>query len=189
MRGDLSAGDARLSAHGDCRAHDDRQPPCALPHSRSAWLASRDSYLLDQIRAVDKTRLVKRAGAITPSYPERRRWPLSPKSLQSSIYPTLAAKTRMRLGWGTHLFLSKKCLSEADLALREPGELDGGGGHGLLAGKVDGSLPVLVGEVAVDLEVLADALDHLEVDVVQGGAAGDRIGGMVPGMVGWLSRE
>ena len=31
---------------------------------------------------------------------------------------------------------------------------------------------MFVGEVAVDLEVLADALDHIEVNVVQGGAAG-----------------
>ena len=34
---------------------------------------------------------------------------------------------------------------------------------------------MLIGEVAVDLEVLADALDHLEVDVVQCGAAGNEI--------------
>src|ERR1017187_2444074 len=66
---------------------------------------------------------------------------------------------------------------KADLPLREPGELDGSGGHGLLAGRVggdtggvDGSFPVFIGKVAVDLEILSDALDHLEVDVVQSGA-------------------
>ena len=52
--------------------------------------------------------------------------------------------------------------------------MDGGGCYGLLASEVDGSLPVLISKVAVNLEVLADALDHLEVDVVQGGAAGDQ---------------
>jgi hypothetical protein len=61
---------------------------------------------------------------------------------------------------------------EAGLPLRKPGELDGGGGNGLLAGKVDWSLPLLISELAVDLEVLADALNHLEVDVVQCSAAG-----------------
>src|ERR1035437_323570 len=39
-------------------------------------------------------------------------------------------------------------LLEADFPLRKPCELDSGGGHGLLAGKIDGSLPVLVGKVA-----------------------------------------
>src|ERR1035437_5694066 len=73
---------------------------------------------------------------------------------------------------------------ESDLPLRKPGELDSGGGHGLLAGKVgggaggvDGSFPVFQGEVAVDLEVLANALDRLEVDVIQGGAAWDEVRG------------
>src|ERR1035437_6273990 len=50
----------------------------------------------------------------------------------------------------------------------------------MLTGEVNGSLPALVGKIAVDLEVLADALDRLEVDVVQGGAAGDKVlGGLL----------
>ena len=55
---------------------------------------------------------------------------------------------------------------EADLPLWKPGELDSGGGHGLLARHIDRRLPALVGKIAVDLEVLACALDRLEVDVV-----------------------
>ena len=68
-------------------------------------------------------------------------------------------------------------VSETGLPLRKPGELDGGGGHGLLAASfdIDRSLPVLVSKVAVDFEVFADPLDHLEVDVVQGGAARDKV--------------
>ena len=65
---------------------------------------------------------------------------------------------------------------EADLALREPGELDGGGRHGLLVRKIDGGLPVLQSEVAVDLEVLADALDDLKVDIVERRAPGGEAG-------------
>ena len=34
---------------------------------------------------------------------------------------------------------------------------------------------MLVGEVAVDLEVLTDSFDCLETDVVKGGAAGDEV--------------
>ena len=55
--------------------------------------------------------------------------------------------------------------------------MDGGRGHGLLAGKVDGGLPALVGEVAVNLEVLADSFDDLKTDVVQSGATGGIGGG------------
>jgi len=68
-------------------------------------------------------------------------------------------------------------LLEADLAFRESVELDSGGGHRLLTGKVDWQLPVLIGKVAANFEVLADALDHLDVDVVQHGAAGGQSGG------------
>src|SRR5208283_5279012 len=71
---------------------------------------------------------------------------------------------------------------EADIPLRKPGELDGGCGHGLLtgglggcAGRIDGGFPSLVDEVAVDLEILADSFDDLKIDVVQGGAAGDKV--------------
>jgi len=40
----------------------------------------------------------------------------------------------------------------------------------LLARQIDGGFPSFVGEVAVDLEILANALDRLKVDLVQGGA-------------------
>jgi hypothetical protein len=55
---------------------------------------------------------------------------------------------------------------ETHFSSREPRELDGCSGGSLLARKIDGCLPMLVREVAVDLEILADALDHLEVNVV-----------------------
>src|ERR1039458_757940 len=55
---------------------------------------------------------------------------------------------------------------ETHFSSREPRELDGCSGYSLLTRKIDGSLPMLVGEVAVDLEIFADALNHLEVDVV-----------------------
>jgi hypothetical protein len=44
--------------------------------------------------------------------------------------------------------------------------LDGCSGYSLLTRKVDGSLPMFVGEGAVDLKILPDALYDLEVDVV-----------------------
>jgi len=66
-------------------------------------------------------------------------------------------------------------LLEQNLLLRKPCELHGGGGDGLQPGKVDGSFPVLIGKIAVDLEVPADTFDHLEVNVVQGGAAGNEV--------------
>src|ERR1035438_5704548 len=75
-------------------------------------------------------------------------------------------------------------LLEAGLPLRKPSELDGGGGHGLLARKVDRSLPVLVSKVSVDFEVLANALNHLKVDVVQSSAAGGRARGSARGGAG-----
>jgi hypothetical protein len=43
---------------------------------------------------------------------------------------------------------------KADLPVREPGELDVRGRDRLLAGKVNGSLPVLIGEAAVNLKFL-----------------------------------
>ena len=66
-------------------------------------------------------------------------------------------------------------LLEPNLSLRKPCELDGGGCNGLKPRKIDGSFPALVDKVAVDLEVPADTFDHLEVDVVQGGAAGNEV--------------
>jgi len=63
----------------------------------------------------------------------------------------------------------------AEFPLRKPGELEGGCGHSLLAGQVDECLPALVGEVTVDLEAFADSFDYLTIDVVQGGAAGDKV--------------
>jgi len=65
--------------------------------------------------------------------------------------------------------------SETYLAIRKPNELDGRRRNGLLAGSIDGSLPALKAEVAVDLEVFSDAFHHLEVDVVQGRSSWDKI--------------
>ena len=69
----------------------------------------------------------------------------------------------------------EKDLLEADFPLREPGEPEGGCGYGLLAGKVDGSFPVLVGEIAGDFELPPNAFDHLEIDLVEGGSAWDKV--------------
>src|ERR1017187_3330972 len=71
--------------------------------------------------------------------------------------------------WKTQISL------ETDLPLGEPGELNRGGRHRLLAWKIDGSLPVFIGEISVDLEVFAYALDHLKVDIVQGRATREEV--------------
>src|SRR5208337_5144793 len=63
---------------------------------------------------------------------------------------------------------------KADLAPREPRNLDIRGGHGLFSRKVDRRLPVLQGEVAVHLQVPAQTLDHLNADIVQCGASGNK---------------
>ena len=55
--------------------------------------------------------------------------------------------------------------------------MNGCGRHGLEAGKVDRSLPVLHREVAVHTEVLAHALYYLKVDVIQRYAVGSDVGG------------
>ena len=66
---------------------------------------------------------------------------------------------------------------EADLPLRKPCELDGGVGHRLLARKVDRGFPVLVSEVAVYFEILTNAFNDLKVEVVERGAARDKVFG------------
>jgi hypothetical protein len=66
-------------------------------------------------------------------------------------------------------------LLEADLPIRGPSELDGSGSHGMLTRKVDGSFPVLVGEIPVDLKVFAYAFNHLEVYVVQSSSIGNEV--------------
>ena len=62
---------------------------------------------------------------------------------------------------------------EVDLPIREPGQLDVRGRDRLLSGKVDGRLIVLIRETAIHLKILANALHHLEVDVVEGGSIFD----------------
>ena|ERR1017187_6276690 len=64
---------------------------------------------------------------------------------------------------------------EADLPLREPGESEGRCGYGLLAGKIDGRFPVLVGEIAGDFELPPNAFDDLEIDLVECGSAWDKV--------------
>lgn len=66
-------------------------------------------------------------------------------------------------------------LLESYPPLRKPCELHGGGGNSLQPGKIDGSFPALARKIAVDLEVPANTFDNLEVDVVQGGAAGNEV--------------
>src|SRR6185437_6489396 len=85
----------------------------------------------------------------------------------SSAKPSTRSFWEIRSNFGTVL--------KVDLPLREPGELDVGRGNGLLSGKVDGCLPVLIGKVAVDFEVLADALDGLKVYLVQRCSTGDEV--------------
>jgi hypothetical protein len=58
------------------------------------------------------------------------------------------------------------CYSAVQLFLREPGKLEGCSGHGMLTRKVDGNFPLLIGKLPVDFEVLADALDQLNVNVI-----------------------
>lgn len=72
---------------------------------------------------------------------------------------------------------------EADLALGKPSELDGCGGHGLaadsvggVAGGVDGGLPLLKSEPAVDFKILPNPLHSLETDVIQRGSVLRRTG-------------
>jgi hypothetical protein len=62
----------------------------------------------------------------------------------------------------------------ADLA-REPGRLNTRCGYGLLTRQVDWCLPAFHGKVAVDLEFLADALHHLEREIIQCGLVGSQI--------------
>lgn len=71
---------------------------------------------------------------------------------------------------------------EGEAGFGEPGELDGGVGHSVErggvggdAGVVDGGGPVLEVELAVEFELGAEALDDLEAEIVEGGAAGDEV--------------
>jgi len=64
---------------------------------------------------------------------------------------------------------------EAHFAFWEPCELNRGGCDRLPAGEIDWCFPLFQSEVAVHFEVLAEALNRLKVDVVQGGAAWDEV--------------
>jgi len=56
---------------------------------------------------------------------------------------------------------------EADFPIWEPGELNIGCSHSLETRQVNGSLPAFVSKVTFDFKVFPEALDHLEVDVIQ----------------------
>jgi hypothetical protein len=53
--------------------------------------------------------------------------------------------------------------------------LDGDGDNGLRTREINGSFPAFINEVAIDLKIVANALNDLEVDVVQGCSAWDKV--------------
>ncbi len=59
----LAARDPRLFKNRDSRADDDRQPPGSFSHP-GQLRGKNGLILLDQMRALDKQRLVRRLGAI-----------------------------------------------------------------------------------------------------------------------------
>lgn len=75
------------------------------------------------------------------------------------------------------IYIATSCLLKGALSFWEPGDLKGRGYYGLLIRYIGGSFPMLKAEVTVDLETRTNALDNLQVEVIQRSATRNEVFG------------